>query len=860
VTRFHCRLIRIGLKMELKGYSPADVIRTLGPEIPQSALFTTFTFSPGTFQQQYLTPLVRHGCSEIAVIVDPVGYAQSLFVAAAVQGIGTEYRLRQGNVRGAFHGKLALVRTRGAMVVGVGSGNLTVSGLQTNAEVGCLYVVTLPEPLAEIDRLCQRLRGMAGMNEAELLPCGPIQLTERSRLLTSLDASILDQVDIPSDVRRIEIVSPFYDAALEALAELRGLWPQAHVRLRLDPAFGALSDRLLNAAGDNVEILVPTTETDDGRRPPVHGKLICLVGEDSATVLLGSANLSRPAMMSTDNFEAVVERRCGVDMVESLLTVPEIRWRPVRDTDRTQVAFESHLPVCRKLTATLKYDRLELVWSDQPRGERTLKLLVKGRCLWEARVEAETFEGRLQSAAVVIPDDVRAQIVSSCVAELQGEEGSLHRGWVDIVDLLSLPSEARRQFAVLDEIASDPTSCPADEVVKFVELLQRRLLSNSGGTWYQRAKEHTSSDQDYDDAPIPRNELLDLTPLGDDEGNRLLSHLMNRTLDGAVRDLRFFNRDDDERGVASRPQDSEGDHAKRGVATQGQRRIPLRIEEVLRQLFVQLADAIESSRTPRDLLILISQIPTCVKALAYALERWLPHRRDHDLIHQHLHRVVIACLAPGAASTVQREGAMRRLLSTPLDHQKSRPELKSGVAILEACLLLELESGRGARPDILRDMHDGLRTLGTADCRDVSDAIVELRNLQSASGGSCEAPEELRARLASVKGEVAGLRKCRAALYELIEKVNAGERSKAAMEDLIGTACGNDHSSAKANSLWQFLMTTTGRRQLVEIDSDESACPECYKTLPTAALTRLRDSTFVHQCSCGHLLVRSLDR
>ena len=97
---------------ELAGYSPADVFQSLGPEAPLCALFTTFTFSPGVFQQQYLTPLLQHGCGDIVVMADPIGYAQSLFGAASVQGVGTDYRLRQIAVRGAFHGKLVLIRTR----------------------------------------------------------------------------------------------------------------------------------------------------------------------------------------------------------------------------------------------------------------------------------------------------------------------------------------------------------------------------------------------------------------------------------------------------------------------------------------------------------------------------------------------------------------------------------------------------------------------------------------------------------------------------------------------------------------------------------------------------------------------------
>src|SRR5688572_22171188 len=80
---------------ELIGFRPADVITEIRSDLPRRALFTTFTFSPGAFQQQYLNPLVQHGCRDIAVLADRMGYAQSLFAAASVRGIGIDYRLRQ---------------------------------------------------------------------------------------------------------------------------------------------------------------------------------------------------------------------------------------------------------------------------------------------------------------------------------------------------------------------------------------------------------------------------------------------------------------------------------------------------------------------------------------------------------------------------------------------------------------------------------------------------------------------------------------------------------------------------------------------------------------------------------------------
>ena len=847
---------------ELAGYSPADLFQSLGPEPPVSALFTTFTFSPGAFQHQYLTPLLQHGYGDIVVMADPIGYAQSLFGAASVQGVGTDYRLRQIAVRGAFHGKLVLVRTRSTMIVGVGSGNLTASGLQTNAEVGGLYVIDNPESLKQLDSLQQRLRGMALLATPEQRPSTAVKLTDDARLLTSLDAPILDQVDVPEDVRRIEIVSPFVDTALEALGILRDLWPNAKIRLRLDPGFGSLGDGLLSAVGEYVEVLVPIEKSDgeNERRPAVHGKLICLVGEHSATVILGSGNLSRRALMSTDNFEVVIERRCTPDMIDGLLAVPQTQWRPARTTDRVHVPFESPPQAVRPLVATLTHRDLSIEWISREHTHGMLRLWGKGRCIHEQRVEADVVGSNSRSTSTLLSDAIRAAVVGPCFAELSMDDGSLFRGWIEIIDLLDLPPESKRQFAVLDDIASDPAACHTDEVVKFVELLQRSLMSNSGRAWYSAAKNRPAGEFVYDEVSVPRSQLLDLTPLDQDEGTSLLSSLLNRTLDGALRDLRFFNRDNGEEVSQPSEHVSEADPSNGRTAPKSTRALPVRIEEVLRQLFRQLGDAIESSRTPHELLARISQIPTCVKALAFAIARWLPGHRERDILHHYLNRVVIFCMAPGVASSVQRQGAVLRLLTTPQEYHKTRHVLNCGVAILEAYILFEVKTGKGTRPDILRDMHDVLRRLPPVDSLDLQEAACELWLLQDTSTDVMPDPLEVRKELESAQGELANLRACRAALVELISAWKRGIRSEAILQDLVTRACGHDPAMVKAIAVRALISTSAGQPQLIEIDSGEHACPKCYTTLPTAAHSRLRDSTTIHRCTCGRLLVRSLDR
>lgn len=844
---------------DLIGYQPADVFNALGPEGPRSALFTTFTFSAGVFQHQYLLPLLQHGCGNITVLADKTGYDQSLFGAAAVQGIGTDYRLRRVAVLGAFHGKLVLVRTRHSMIVGVGSGNLTASGLQTNAEVGALYIVDDPKQLEHLDALVIRLRAKASLENAHATTVEPIVLTSDSRLLTSLDNSILDQMELPEDVRRIEIVSPFVDDELKALAEIRDLWPNAKLRLRLDPGFGSLSDALLATSGEHVEILVPIENDDVGERrsPAVHGKLICLVGDHSATAILGSANLSRPAFLSTNNFEAVIERRLPVDAVDKLLRVPRVQWRVAKTSDRRKLVRESSPSSVRPLIATLTFRDLRLAWPARGSTNGSVSLWCRGRCVVVQPLGATATEDTSRCAVVEISDEAKNAIAGSCFAEVRLDDDSVCRGWVEIADRLDIAPETKRQLALLEEISSDPLDCNEDDVVKFIELLQRKLSFVSRHQWYPAVRHKHEGAEEYDETPIQRSQLLETSRGFWRDQPNLVNRLVNRSLDAAIRDLRFFNRAEAKTNRTRRTHEPSADHVGEQRPSASETSLPPKIVEVLRRLFGQLAEAFDSAKSDREVVQLVAQIPTCLKALSYAVERWLPRTRDMDAADLYFRRAAVACLAPGFMSSLHSKGAILRVPQSDWERLKIGPDFTTGVAILESYVLLATVVGSPIRRNILKDMHDVVRTLPMATDDEVRAIGSELWRLQNRTADEQPDLIQLRAAMSDVPGELATLRSCRKALFELIRVVTQRANAKEQIKELANLASGGDPS--KSENLMSLLLGGAGSRRLIEIEGNEHACPECCTTFPIATQSRLNDSTVVHKCSCGCFLVRSLE-
>jgi hypothetical protein len=228
------------------GFRAADVIDALDGATPDLALFTTYTFSPDAFEAQYLRPLQRLGCRRVVVLADPVGLAQSFEQAGDATGIGSDYYLRQIDGWAAYHAKIVLLQAPTRTVLAVSSGNLTVSGMQANAEVGGLCVPGEPVARAALGRLAASLLAGAGLGPPCEPPKEPIEVASHTRLLTSIGGPLLDRLELPNRVRRIELVSPFVDANAAVLNELAERWPGAEIRLRVDQRFGSVSDDLVS--------------------------------------------------------------------------------------------------------------------------------------------------------------------------------------------------------------------------------------------------------------------------------------------------------------------------------------------------------------------------------------------------------------------------------------------------------------------------------------------------------------------------------------------------------------------------------------------------------------------------------------
>lgn len=322
------------------------------------AVLTSYTLSPTLFDGRLARPLRDNRCETLILLVDRLGYDAAIAERGALMGAGTSYWIVPVDHTGAFHPKVALLWSNDEVRLYVSSANLSYGGLGQNlelidrivckrAEPGPIEVVAsaldwleaLASTFALAPRPADRLR--EAVDEVRQLiasfPCAASK-GGHPRFLHNLDEPLLDQLGrlLAEEVVDVMAAAPFHDRDLATARALCGTFPKANVRLA--QACGATA--ISKAVGERLKRLTPgilQAKTKEDQRP-LHGKVLCLKGKESATLVVGSANITRAALSTTvhdGNCEAVICRSAYASatefdpLLENEVVFSALRWDKV---------------------------------------------------------------------------------------------------------------------------------------------------------------------------------------------------------------------------------------------------------------------------------------------------------------------------------------------------------------------------------------------------------------------------------------------------------------------------------------------------------------------------------------------------
>jgi len=226
-----------------------------------------------------------------------------------------------GRPQGRFHPKTYFFANQKEGVLLVGSGNLSLAGLEEGKEVFARFDSTDEEGLASILSWRDWMAAVVEQANDEILGQRWFRLRQTTKgwlkgragsssFVTNVETSLLDQfVGRSSGVDELHVTAPFFDSDVEALATLIKRTSPRKVFVYLGRGTsvdGTALRKLLKGSRASATVLAFD--------PPrfVHAKLVATIKNKKAMLLSGSANLSRAALTSSMNEQAWANTEAGV--------------------------------------------------------------------------------------------------------------------------------------------------------------------------------------------------------------------------------------------------------------------------------------------------------------------------------------------------------------------------------------------------------------------------------------------------------------------------------------------------------------------------------------------------------------------
>ncbi len=442
-------------------------------ERPDHAIWLTHNID-FLYVQSMVTPRLKQvGNPRLTILADSVcsggSYAQQW---PFLSGLGSQYRvvpIELGAGR-RFHPKALLVASKEKAVLAVGSGNLTHGGMGANQEIWSFfsadiaddrpafaafgrYLEDLSSGLQLGDNISEALRAPFSDGDwgQSLPPPGILSGTPSAR-------SLLDQIgdQVPTDIRRISVIAPYFDKEGAALKEL-GKRFQVPVMAYIQAGHAGLHQGAADALGPEMGVGSIRPRAADQKASFIHAKLLVFHNDEGALAAVGSANCSRAALLADDswgNAELVARQQISQVELDELLGDFELDTAPPPlPAEPPHDDWELLAAPLRILDARRQDDRLVIRFSSSLQLS-AVRVITEG-------------EEILGEAINPVPGHLSFSCPSSAVSiRLVGEtadsgaaESAPH--WVDDEAALQIKAPVRRLLGAMAAASRSPASTSA---------------------------------------------------------------------------------------------------------------------------------------------------------------------------------------------------------------------------------------------------------------------------------------------------------------------------------------------------------------------------------------------------------------
>jgi len=406
-----------------------DEIRMRGYE---ASVIATYGLNFQFYERVVLRRLQSSGCRHNILLADVAQCAEALAdEESRPQLCGSDYSLFPVRAPGAFHPKFILLLGRKKSRLIIGSHNLTISGFGLNREIATTidvhrdssdlaaaravwqfvlaWTATFPREIRNVLTATERL-------EPWMVPADGV--ADESSVFCSLPLgpSLWTQVKpcLAADVRRISILSPYFDSKLAFLGVLQKQLHPKEIVVAVHPEFTEICSKAKSLAADTR--FVDVSQLGDAwARTRLHAKVYRFELFDGTSIVIsGSANASTPAWTaapSERNAEVVIVhkdgntiwKRLGLSPLSDLPDVDPAGWEQIRirtaQTRNTNVTSE--MPYLSTITSNgfhVSSDFTRDVTADR------INIIVGGKC--EGSIEQIEVKGN-QATCVCLDGAIR---------------------------------------------------------------------------------------------------------------------------------------------------------------------------------------------------------------------------------------------------------------------------------------------------------------------------------------------------------------------------------------------------------------------------------------------------------------------
>ncbi|MFI6168539.1 hypothetical protein ACIBCN_17305 [Nocardia sp. NPDC051052] len=293
-------------EIAIRFHSPLTLLRQWGARPDgarlREALVMGYTLDLVFFEQRFL-PAARGLGARVTVLSDA---NQAVHEPVDVRKAGRSYQHGNVGCTGAFHPKLAVFIGDDDIWIAIGSGNPTTSGWGHNAELWLVarsasrarpaafgdlagWLTQLPDVVFMPKWIADTITELAAL----ITPAEIDQSVAQLRILGNINRPIVERLPT-GPVSSLGLSAPFFDPAADAVRALVA-------RLEPDEITIALQEKLSQFCGESLVAATSSVDhvefqfIDDQRT--YHGKLVEWTGDAGRTAMVGSANLSRSALL-----------------------------------------------------------------------------------------------------------------------------------------------------------------------------------------------------------------------------------------------------------------------------------------------------------------------------------------------------------------------------------------------------------------------------------------------------------------------------------------------------------------------------------------------------------------------------------